>query len=326
MAKLSLPTETSVRPPLLIDASQLEALDQIVDRHIQRLTESADERIDKLTDQKTTFYLERGFYEEVDVEARRPDWRKDIATEEHLQRRAVTLYLSHGRDIQAERFSEAISQPVAHEVPLGFALNYSFGSIKVRVRLVSGWDNSLQIEVSPNDDEVAQQLFGALSNWAADIEAPRWQQTWRAYRGLFGFILWMWLLIGLVAIPFSNWGNAGQDQNKAEARKLLSQGVTPSNEQHAIALLLAIESDYDQGVKAPSLGAKYWSYFWLGALILIGACICPTVSIGAWKGKRQLSRWRAWVKAVSVTVPLLLAGSLVLPWILHFLGLNPPNP
>jgi hypothetical protein len=187
--------------------------------------------------------------------------------------------------------------------------------------------DDLAIEVEPRNSEISQDLFGAFENWASDIEAPKWQQKWVSLKVFFGVLLAFCLFFGLISIPLVYSTTAGNDAMKAEARTLLAQGVTSANELHAIALLLSIESDYNvpEG-QAPSLGFRYWSYFSIVVLLLGAAYVSPKLSIGIWKGKKRLQGWRLWIRAVSVSIPLLILSSVLLPWIIHWMHLSPPSP
>lgn len=328
MARLSFPTERQVQCPLLIDASQLEALDAIIDRHTTPLNALKERELEEATSRELQRRVTRGFLKEDRLEAEKPRIKEFTrATKFDKDGRSVRIYLTRGREIQAQRFSEAISQPIGEqETPIGFALFYRTGNVRARVILVDSWRQELSLEVEPNDSEGAQELFGALSNWASDIEAPKWQQKWVENRHAIVLLMFFWVVLGLIFVPVLNWEFAGRRANQAEARKILAQGINSNNQQRAFDLLLAIESNYNLAeVNGSIVGVRYWSYFGIGALILVMAVIAPHVSIGVWKGKHQLRRWRWWLTTVTVSIPALLVGSLIVPWILHLLGLSPPN-
>jgi hypothetical protein len=209
-------------------------------------------------------------------------------------------------------------------------LFFRVGQVEVTVRAnSSNWQDDLFLEVKSDDsdsEELSRELFGALNNWASDVEAPIWQQKWRSLNSIFWFALILWVSCGLVAIPSNRREDAPTAVSKAEARKLLSKGINLNNQQQALALLLAIESDYDSGTAIPSLGVTYWSYFSLGTLFLLCTLICPKFCVGVWEGKKQVKRWRGWLTMITVTIPILIVGSALLPWMLHWLHLSPPNP
>jgi len=117
MAKLSFPTARIIALPLLIDANQLEGLDRIVDRHMDALREYREREVELATEREIQKRLARGWLKEEQIAARRP-YISTLATS-RLQKdsRSATLYLRGGKEVQAERFSEAMIQPVGeHEI------------------------------------------------------------------------------------------------------------------------------------------------------------------------------------------------------------------
>lgn len=328
MVKISFPTSRKVSCPLLIGAEELKGLDQIIDSYLDRIREDREKIIDEKARRTTDVHF--GALKKKD---KTPEKKAELlahykhdASEEVPEIRRVSLYLTRGREIQAETLSEAMSQPVGEtEVPVGFSMSARIGKIDVRVSLSKFLRASLDIAVEPNESETAQELFGALSNWASAIEAPKWQQVWSEHHWLAYVLLFLWLLFGFVVQPLSHSSDAAKDSQRAEAHKLLAQGMNSANEQHALALLLAIESGYDPGARPEPLGVRYWGYVLVIALILILVAIAPEVSIGLWKGRRRLNSWRVWMRVVTIGIPTLLVGSLLLPWILYWLKLTPPT-
>jgi hypothetical protein len=330
MAKVSYPTSRTIKCPLLIDASQLESLDRIIDEHLEQMREYKDRRISELVGRQIRRLMEHGKLKSDEVQKAEAQIRQEAVNDyDFRESRSVALYLTRGREIQTVRISEAISQPIGEdEIATGFSLRVRVGEISAIAKVEDSWLKQMTVEVSPKDNEVAQGLFGALSNWASDIEAPKWQQRWLTSTDVIIGILIFLIVAGVGLIPLSNWAEAGKNAQKEEARKLLSGGgVNPGNEMHAIQLLLAIASDYDpSGAHASSLGLKYWSYLSLGCLVLFSASIYPRVCIGLWRGKRRLRIWRSWIRILGVGIPTLVGSSIVLPWILYWLKLIPPAP
>lgn len=134
----------------------------------------------------------------------------------------------------------------------------------------------------------------------------------------------MWLLIGMLDIPFTYRNDEVKDYQKAEARRLVAGGINAGNQSQALELLLKIASDYEVGTTVSPLGARYWGYFGLGALVLVAGLIWPTLSIGFWKGRQRVRWWRFWVKLLTFTIPSVVLTSIILPWILHWSNLVPP--
>jgi hypothetical protein len=230
VARVSVPTERDVQGPLLIDSNQLDALDKIIDHHAGKLAKLKEEEIDEWTEEALQDELKTRVLEEEEIEKRRPKIRERIRnSRSRRDSRSATIYLARGKEVQADRFSDVMSQPVGQdELPLGIRMSLTVGKVNASVATNRILEN-LSIDVSPNDVEAAQELFGALSNWAGDIEAPRWQQNWLKIRFAIVFILAMWLITGLFIVPLMLISNASIDAAKAEAHKLLATGINQDN-------------------------------------------------------------------------------------------------
>jgi len=331
MAKLTFPTDRTIPLPILIDAEQLRRLDQIVDQSIPKLREERDRRLDSELEADIADDLKRGFLKKEQITA---EYREKLKKQWMLRRswgteqRSVTISLSRGREVEVETFAQAESHSQSqHEVPLGFSCHAAVGPATLQVGLNSPWSRALVIQVKPSDGQAVQDVFGSIINWANDVRAPQWQHLWRELQGLFSFFLMMVVILGSIVVPLSVWGEGAKSVNKAEARKLLQQGVNPSNQLRALELLLAIESEYSPpGLQRPSLGVRYWSYVLLLTAFLVVASITPKYAIGLWKGKENLRLWKVWIGTVTVTIPGLLITFVALPWLLYWLHLTPPTP
>jgi hypothetical protein len=169
--------------------------------------------------------------------------------------------------------------------------------------------------VEPSDSEIAQQIFGALQNWAADLAVPRWLQLLRKWRGGIGFALLFWVLIGLMT-SLTYTLDSPKMAYKDEARQLLKKGLTPQDQPPAIELLLSIDSDYDPADKRQSPGTRFWSIFLIGALALTSLTVTPSVVIGVWDGRRTLRLWRWWIRFIGITIPTLIFTSIIWKWVI----------
>jgi len=314
----------------LFEAEHLESLDRILERHLPQMQDDKIRRVAEEAAQRVRHALRRQYIKVERAEASAAEYKQELVNNyKYRESRTVSIYLTKGREIIAKNFSEAMNQPVGEdELPVGFAMQLRVGEITARVITGGHWHKQMRVEVEPNDNEVAQSLFGALSNWASGIEAPKWQQRWLEHKWIASGLLVFWLVFGVMLIPLSNWSEAGKNAAREEAHKLLAAGgINTGNEHRAIELLLAIQSEYrPPSMSTPSLGLKYWSYVSLGALILFAVTIYPELCIGVWKGKRRLYHWRFWMRTLTLGVPALLATYVLIPWLLHWLKLVPPNP
>ncbi len=298
VAKISYPTETSVSRPLLIEAKHLAALDVVFEEFLQSQEAQAANRPAE------------------DESGRRKSERRRQPV------RSVDVYLSGGRTIKSDCFSDVIKQPhVSSEVALGFRAYLRTDSAEATVSVVERWTTELKISVENDDGAAARELFGSLENWASEVAAPRWQQLWARAQGLMHFLLFMWVFMGLMIAAMAALGVRDKNENYTkEAHALLQKGIDDSNQRRAIELTLALVSEYNPSVWKP--GPAYWGVVLAGALALGALSVCPGVVIGIWTGKRRLEYWRVWLKVVWVTVPGLVFTSILWPRILGSLKLQ----
>ncbi|HET7107093.1 MAG TPA: hypothetical protein VFI38_09800 [Candidatus Acidoferrum sp.] len=328
MAKLIYPTTRKLTRPLLVDTAQLAQLDLIIDENIDGLRQARDKELHAKVEEDIAEARSKGKLKAEDAEKQRLSdlkyWKgTDTWSEE---KRTITIYLSKGREIEAQRFSEAIVHSQSQdEIPLGFLIYLKVGPVTAHVDLHGAWGDDLMIKVKPSEWEKSQELFGLLVNWARDVEPPWWQQMWLKASGVFGAMLLFLVMFGFVIIPLVNRGDGAKEMYKQEARKLLERGINPGSQQRALELLLAIESDYDPGTPRKPMGIKYWSYVLLSAIFLLIGTSSPSLALGFWKGREQLARWRIWIRIVTVTIPTLLLTFIAIPWLLYWLHLAPPN-
>lgn len=232
-----------------------------------------------------------------------------------------------------------IKQPhVITEEAVGFMAQLEKGEIQAVVKLtklnqtviqpisttqfqtVQQWPQ-LEFSVQPSESRLAQELFGALQNWAADFAPSSWKRLWWRYRFLFAILLVFWLVFGFLIGIFDV--RMPTHTYVEQAHKIVADGVTDSNEHKAIELILALES-HDEGdtksVMQGKPGRRYWAVV-AGVAFALGSLIfCPTVVIGIWKGKSKLNRWRVWTKWIFVTVPGVVFLTILWPRILSFFG------
>lgn len=327
MATLTYPTEASIPGPWLIGEGQLQALDSLYDSYLPKLQKERDALVEQKTEEILLDSIAGTAPQEHELARLRIDIRNRVSNRSSIggEERAVTIYIPGGRTLQTIYFHEATNHPhTSDEKPLGFRSYLRVGEISVDVKLSGRWDNELNIRVRPNEHPLAQELFGALRNWASDLQAPRWQQMWLKFSWLPRFLLFIWLVLAGMA-PLATTDSNWSESYKKEAHQLLDRGITPANQQRAIELLLAINSDYGR-VHQKVGGPRFWSYIVFGTLILGALSKYPTLVIGIWKGKEKLKWWRMWIQAVSVTVPGLVLTTVVWPWILRWLRILPGAP
>jgi hypothetical protein len=100
---------------------------------------------------------------------------------------------------------------------------------------------------------------------------------------------------------------------KTEAAKLLSKGLSSSDQLKATEIMLALASDYSPAQAHATLPGWYW-LLTIGGL---GLCLIlsfpPNCVIGLGAGEGRLHRWEVWLKFVFYSVPVFLFTTFLLP-------------
>src|SRR5260370_35053550 len=108
MAKLSFPTSREIRGPLLIDPTQLEVLDQIIDRHLDRMREYRNNIANEHASKVAREGVSDGWLKQERAVSYEAETKRELLSSyKFKETRSFSLYLPEGREIQSHRFSEA---------------------------------------------------------------------------------------------------------------------------------------------------------------------------------------------------------------------------
>lgn len=323
---ISYPTVLTIRGPWLLDQAALEVLDEIFSDQRAALQQHAKAELESFARRRAQ-------------EDARPDTKPEELESgvrwfvEHYRGSYdvswsnAVLFLRGGRTVKAPTLGEAIKHPVGtDETAVSMTYSLKVGKVEAEIALPAryGFQPALQIDVSPQDDTSAQELFGALRNWALEYGPPPWQQRWLKLRGSFRFLAfgWLWLFLML-------WLSASTQVYKTDfrhqAHALLDKGVKSTDEVEALRLLLALSSDYDPAHKLfYRPGPRFYGWLILGFASLMCLSFCPTTVIGVWAGKRSLERWKRWIIVLCITVPGYLLTAMLLPLLFRLVVFSVP--
>jgi hypothetical protein len=333
MATISYPTDLRIQGPWLLEPSDLLRLDSVVDSHVERLRAERKTVVSDALEEFWEWRLKAGIYSEEKLakvrqggEEYESDFRAAVGYKDQPDERNLVIYLSGGREVEVKSFAEAINlSSASNDTPLGFRYRIHIGRVEAAITLAKGYGSpDLKIDVSPNSRESAKDFFGALQNWATDIQPSRWQQRWLKHHELFAAAVFVWICSYLM-VALLVFSSSPPNPYKQEARRLIENGgVKADNQPRAIELLLAIESDATTSGAAPTAkpGLRFWLYFILGIIVLTALAFCPAVAIGFWAGRTKLKRAQSWNKTITATVPSVVIFSIALPWLLRLFGLK----
>jgi hypothetical protein len=314
MPELIYPTRVAIGAPILISATSLKELDELLDGQLPALLKAQDELIPTRVEERLERIVGGLGYSDERLDKKRKEYEKDIREELFgRDRRVLHIRLSDGRRLDARSFEEAAAHPeVQRSVASGFVLEVRCGIVSVALEARSRFLTELTLDVSPSNYEPARNLYSSLERWVRSVEAPTWQRWWsRLSWGSFSFFMWAFIA-SLV------WGasvDSGTKQHyKEEAHKLIEQGVTPDKQQKALETILALESDYSKPISY-SPGRWFWFFLITGTMATAILAYPPKLELGIGRGEARVERWQRWMKFVFIAIPAFVASNFVWPWL-----------
>jgi hypothetical protein len=314
MTTFTYSTELDFRGPWLLETEALEQLHKILDSAW-------------LTYQETKLALiEQTVVAAAAQEARKrgrtvdDEWMREQRLLEMRRyssdKRRVRVDLGGSKSITTETVSQAIAElAVTNELPAAMDISLQMKTIEASVSVGGSriWrSDSLRIRVSPESNQEARELFGALRQWAKTYQPPIWQQVW-PIEPFYHWMVWIFLVyIGFIFLPSSS--DVGKAQLSAKARELLADGLQPGEQTEALEILLRLQTGTVPNI---TIGFPGWFkvFFWAGLLIALILTIRPKVVLGMGRGTDAIKRWRLWLRFVGVTVPGVIFTSFVWPFI-----------
>lgn len=199
---------------------------------------------------------------------------------------------------------------VADVEAFGFTLELECRDVEVQL-VFDGNYRKVSLQVSPERLPISREVFGSIKNWIDNNQPSKWQQNWGRLAAAF-WIIW---LVGFVfgSFTYATFSKSTPPKAETEAREILQQSVSATNQFRAIETLLALQLRPAGGSKTISI-----AYWWLAACGF-GLCAClvfslqPNGHLGIGKGVMTVKRWRTWIRFITIVVPGFVFGSFISP-------------
>ncbi len=338
--------------PLLLNRDKLFELDQILDGIWKELETWRQQEIA----QETEAYVNERVAEDIkgasrvlsgaDLEKKRKEYdnaeyRAGLAEgygETLMARnrpsREVTVSCGPGRTIEAH-FLREIDDKLAMDSLTAKSIFFSLYSANRQVSI--SIEDGVGIGVSPEADEKSHTMFLKLKSWAESVRPNVRVRLWCSQAAQYVVGLFMvFFVIGVVGILTDQvTTQPGKEATKEEARKLIAEGITPSNQSEALRVILSLESEsYPQQPAAnapdqktptttpgPEVGPRTTVKKVIQGLFLallgvsVIVCLPPKTRLGLGAGQARVERTRKWINTVTVTLPSWVVASFILPWL-----------
>jgi hypothetical protein len=305
-------TQATMNGPWLLDSQALRDLDDRIESEWTRLENLQEELLDKQAQERFEDWVKSGIIKRAKKELERI--REEVSEDSlYLNRseKVVEIGFTDGSTYKNDGLGPAQREnALLQKLPNSFRYSVTRAGINCRVNC-SG--NSLRIDVSPNENPAARELFVSIRQWAERYKPPIWQRAW----GWLGGIQWMiWVLIWLLGLLFIS--VPGKSETVREAKDLINIGITDTNLARAVSVLLQLQSNY-----YPNATTQTPSWFWViflgGFVICVLTSFFPKTILGIGKGDTRIRNWKFWMNLIGVSIPSFLFVSLIWPQFLQFI-------
>jgi hypothetical protein len=295
----------------------LEALDAIIDDETKKFSDICDSNLSRKLEARLEAAALAAGESGPPPEDRRVAFTrhlKSLPEFTNLRRMGITFgsRTPHKR-VEVERFSEAFRMPeLLNERPTALDVSLKYGTVRARIqaRSLIGSDADLRLDVEPETDPDAKQLYMALGDWARTYGPKPYERVWlllKPFAWMIGPVLLLCLFVWKVAVT--------PDLKKQEAYALLDKGLKADDEMKAIEILLALQSGYsakDASVPVERADLFIVAYILLAWWVL---AIAPTVVLGIGTGSRRIKIIRFIGNYFFISIPLCLFSILLKPYI-----------
>ena len=94
---------------------------------------------------------------------------------------------------------------------------------------------------------------------------------------------------------------------------MVDSGINKDNEYRAMSLTLKLLSDYPPSETTFRLPGWLWVFVGVSLLILIISAFPPKTVLAIGRGAQSVAGYRRWLQLVTVTIPTLIVGGIVMP-------------
>lgn len=249
------------------------------------------------------------------------DWRylKRIETAPQIE---VTF--SDETHVKKSMFEEIVDLlEVREKVPRKIEIKLSCMGIEVKLTLSSGdfSSNYFSYEVSndekyDNFEKEKNIIIGKIENWIDEFK-PNWLSLiWYKLAGFSTLgILFMLIIFFVVLIGYDSSQKKYLERYDNEVSVIMQEGITDSNRDKAMELILAKQYEYIPKEWVQENSARYDSFIYIWLLLFAALWflkICPKSNFFIGKGKQRVRFWRQYQKVIFVAIPTMIIIPIVI--------------
>lgn len=320
MATFIYSTSKSIDCSILINSSELQKLDEILNVELEQIKNNLEEKKSKelkkyIEDDYSFRKLENPSRQELSKKKRelKKEFEQSFLYElKFPEKRKLTIQLTKDKSVEFKSFTEALkSQELRDEIPIGFYFYATYGDFRINIELKK---KSLSYRTSPDTSSDARNIFVAIDQWANSVSPSFVRKIWLHSDIPFRFIAWMFFLFTLSIFSFIiSSSDHAKENYKKQAYQLLQEGINPENQIRAIEILLALETNFTPNGFQVVIPLWYWVYLVLGVIVCILLSVKPSSIVGIGRGEESIKRWEMYINFIFILIPTFIFLNIITP-------------
>jgi hypothetical protein len=306
MGRIQYPYNVSVEGPWLLSASDLIALDSVIQRINELLLAGWREEM-------ATKVVESGEEvnaEEIDLRISKHE-EKSWTRTTHLM--TCSLISNAGVKIEDDTFSQLLRvREIKDFSPVSLTVRIKHSGISpsndFSLKISDTNYKSLSYEIESLDNDRRDEIQYEIDKWVEERTPNNFLRLWANRADFFAFILWVPLLV-LLYLSFSSSNTTYMEVLTHEAHALIDSGIDSSNIDVAVDLFTQAIFNYTPDDFVPSPKAKnpiYLKSFFVILFVWVASVFRPKTIVGVGRKEQNLKAYNFWIKLVTITLPFAL--------------------
>lgn len=313
MAILTVPAKRKIEGPWLIGTEELESINDVLEAIGSKLATSLELEINETI----RIENEKEHLSEDSIKSKIEEAKARYSFEKNKNK--IVLSSINENKLSDKTLSGILRDPkIADFIPRELSVDIEHGINNFfNLKISTASKGKLSYQLKCFDQEIENEIRYEIDKWIDKNRPRRVLQIWSNHSdtlsGLFGFIAFVaaiWL--------FPTSVDSYKEEAKRKTQELLKNGVNKENQQQAMELILANQTNYtpENYVGTAVANKEMKQRIFIASLVLfIFSIIRPKTTIGIGARKSRLNFYRIWWKLVVVTIPVTFIVSPLVEYI-----------
>lgn len=313
MAILTVPAKRKVEGPWLIGLQELDSLSNVLDIISNRLSGSLENEINEtIRIENEKEHLPEDLIKEKIEEAKA---RYSFGKE----KKKIILSSLDDKKLSDKSIHGILRDPmIADFIPRELSVDIEHGVNNIfNLKISTTSKGKLNYQINCFDQEIENEIRYEIDKWIEKTQPKKILQIWANHSDLLsGLLALVAFIAGINLFPTSV--DSYKEQAKKRTQELLKNGITKENQEEAMELILANQTNYTpENYVATTIANKQIKQriFLVSIVLFTFSIIRPKTTIGIGRRKNRFNFYRFWWKLVVVTIPIIFVVNPLIDFI-----------